>query len=98
MCPTFLVQSDKVTFWGKNKVYMVYAGLHKFTSVCPPIFECALVSTLRAYDDPENGNYANYTHYNGCMCNYTHHNMIISTVTFSAYYEDYCTNFELCVL
>ena len=26
-------------------------------------FECALVSTLETYDDPENGNYINYTNY-----------------------------------
>ena len=26
-------------------------------------FDCALVSTLETYDDPENGNYAHYTYY-----------------------------------
>jgi hypothetical protein len=26
-------------------------------------FECALVSTLETYDDPENGNYDFYIHY-----------------------------------
>jgi hypothetical protein len=26
-------------------------------------FECALVSTLETYDDPENGNYINYITY-----------------------------------
>ena len=36
-CPTFLVQSVEVTFWGEKKVYMVYTGLHRFTSVCPPM-------------------------------------------------------------
>jgi hypothetical protein len=29
-------------------------------------FDCALVSTLETYDDPENGNYVYYTYY----CNY----------------------------
>jgi hypothetical protein len=29
-------------------------------------FECALVSTMETYDDPENGNYVYYTYY----CNY----------------------------
>ena len=38
-CPTFLVQSGEVTFLGEKKVYMVYTGLHRFTSVCPPMFE-----------------------------------------------------------
>ena len=38
-CPTFLVQSVEVTFWGEKKVYMVYTGLHWFTSVCPPMYD-----------------------------------------------------------
>ena len=29
-------------------------------------FDCALVSTMETYDDPENGNYVRYTYY----CNY----------------------------
>jgi hypothetical protein len=34
-------------------------------------FDCAFVSTLETYDDPENGNYLYYTHY--CdYCNYLH--------------------------
>ena len=32
-------------------------------------FDCALVSTLETYDDPENGNYAYYTYYY-YYCNY----------------------------
>ncbi len=36
-CPTFLVHSGEVTFLGEKKVYMVYTGLHRFTSVCPPM-------------------------------------------------------------
>ena len=36
-CPTFFVQSVEVTFLGEKKVYMVYTGLHRFTSVCPPM-------------------------------------------------------------
>jgi hypothetical protein len=32
-------------------------------------FDCALVSTLETYDDPENGNYLYYTHY----CDYCHY-------------------------
>ncbi len=35
--PTFLVQSVEVTFSGEKKVYMVYTGLHRVTSVCPPM-------------------------------------------------------------
>ena len=37
--PTFLVQSVEVTFLGEKKVYMVYTGLHRFTSVCPPMIQ-----------------------------------------------------------
>ncbi len=29
-------------------------------------FDCALVSTLETYDDPENGNYVHYTYYVHC--------------------------------
>jgi hypothetical protein len=29
----------------------------------PKSFECALVSTLETYDDPESGNYINYITY-----------------------------------
>ena len=44
-------------------------------------FDCALVSTLETYDDPENGNYAHYTYYdnyffydnNSYYCNYLHY-------------------------
>ena len=32
-------------------------------------FDCALVSTLETYDDPENGNYVYYTYYY-YYCNY----------------------------
>jgi hypothetical protein len=32
-------------------------------------FDCALVSTMETYDDPENGYYLYYTHY----CNYCHY-------------------------
>ena len=38
-------------------------------------FDCALVSTLETYDDPENGNYmycADYTNYM-YYCNYTYY-------------------------
>ncbi len=33
-CPTFLVQSVDVTFFGQNKVYMVCAGLHPVAPRC----------------------------------------------------------------
>ena len=45
-CPTFLVQSGEVTFLGEKKVYMVYTGLHRFTSVCPPMYTCIYLYTL----------------------------------------------------
>ncbi len=35
-------------------------------------FDCALVLTLEAYDDPDNGNYCNYC-YN---CSYCHYNIL----------------------
>ena len=41
-------------------------------------FECALVSTLETYDDPNNGNYDYYTHY----INYIHD-------YYDVYYEYY---------
>jgi len=44
-CPTFLVQSGEVTFLGEKKVYMVYTGLHRFTSVCPPMFVQTSIGT-----------------------------------------------------
>ena len=31
-------------------------------------FECALVSTLETYDDPDNGNYINYINYDHYTC------------------------------
>ena len=38
-------------------------------------FECALVSTLETYNDPENGNYVYYFDYTNYMyyCNYTYY-------------------------
>ena len=33
-------------------------------------FECALVSTLETYDDPENGNYMHYINYIYCVTLY----------------------------
>ncbi len=33
-------------------------------------FDCAIVSTLEVYDDPDNGNYCNYFNY----CHHCHYN------------------------
>ncbi len=42
-------------------------------------FDCALVLTLEAYDDPGNGNYCRYSYY----CNYVYYN-------YFNYYLHYC--------
>jgi hypothetical protein len=47
---------------------LVCSGITPFsasatTDTGPKSFECALVSTLETYDDPENGNYMHYIHY-----------------------------------
>ncbi len=38
------------------------------TDIGSKSFECALVSTLETYDDPENGNYINYITYMCLVC------------------------------
>jgi hypothetical protein len=40
-------------------------------------FDCALVSTLETYDDPENGNYVHYTYYSNYV-NYSDYFTLIS--------------------
>jgi hypothetical protein len=35
-------------------------------------FDCALISTLETFDDPENGNYSDYTYY-GIYAHYGHY-------------------------
>jgi hypothetical protein len=47
-------------------------------------FDCALVSTLETYDDPENGNYVYYTYYIN-ICNYVLYGIL-------------CALWQLCIL
>ena len=55
-------------------------------------FDCALVSTLETYDDPENGNYVYYTYYIN-ICNYvlygTYYTSYVHYGNY-AYYSYYC--------
>ena len=55
-------------------------------------FNCALVSTLETYDDPENGNYVYYTYYIN-ICNYvlygTYYTSYVHYGNY-AYYSYYC--------
>ena len=46
---------------------------------CMAVIEYALDSTLESYDDPDNGNYAYYTHYSNIICNH-----------YYLYYHCYC--------
>jgi hypothetical protein len=54
--PPFLVQSVEVSFFfGRKLVYMVYTGLPKFTSICPPMkYRSGKTSCLRASQLPYN--------------------------------------------
>ena len=46
-------------------------------------FNCALVSTLETYDDPENGNYVHYTYYD----NYSFFIAIIAIIAITCSYN-----------
>ena len=54
----FVVSPD--TVWYYARVLLFFTA-----SAATDTFDCALVSTLESYDDPDNGNYINY-------CNYMH--------------------------
>ncbi len=55
----FIVSPDSV--WHARVLVLFSASA--MTDMGPKSFECALVSTLETYDDPDNGNYDDYTHY-----------------------------------
>ena len=58
-------------------------------------FDCALVSTMETYDDPENGNYVYYTYYYNYYnyCKYMTFIAIIAIIAFISYYSYYCNYF-----
>ena len=55
----FLVSPESV--WYARVLLLISASA--VTDTGSKSFDCALVSTLETYDDPENGNYAHYTNY-----------------------------------
>ena len=61
----FVVSPDSV--WYARVLLLFSASV--MTDTGSKSFDCALVSTLETYDDPENGNYMYYTYY----CNYCHY-------------------------
>jgi hypothetical protein len=61
----FVVSPD--TVWYASVLLLFSASA--MTDTGSKSFDCAFVSTLETYDDPENGNYLYYTHY----CNYCHY-------------------------
>ena len=55
----FVVSPDSVWY---ARVLLLFSAT-AMTDTGSKSFECALVSTLETYDDPDNGNYHNYIHY-----------------------------------
>ena len=60
----FVVSPD--TLWYARVLLLFSASA--MTDTGSKSFECALVSTLETYDDPENGYYINYIHYDDYTC------------------------------
>ena len=67
----FVVSPDTVWY---ARVLLLFSA-SAMTDTGSKSFECALVSTLETYNDPENGNYVYYFDYTNCMyyCNYTYY-------------------------
>ncbi len=63
----FVVSPDTVCY---ASVLLLFSA-SAMTDIGSKSFDCALVSTLEKYDDPENGIYLYYTHYCN-YCNYLH--------------------------
>ena len=59
-------------------VFLLFSA-SAMTDTGSKFFDCALVSTLETYDDPENGNYVHYTYYD----NYSFYDNY-------SYYCNYC--------
>jgi hypothetical protein len=57
----FFVSPDSV--WYARVLLLFSASAMTRTDTGSKTFECALVSTLETYDDPENGNYVHYSNY-----------------------------------
>ena len=60
----FIVSPDTVWY---ARVLLLFSA-SAMTDTGSKSFECALVSTLETYDDPENGNYINYINYDDYTC------------------------------
>ena len=60
----FVVSQDTVWY---ARVLLLFSA-SAMTDTGSKSFECALVSTLETYDDPENGYYINYIHYDDYTC------------------------------
>ncbi len=55
----FVVSPDTVWY---ARVLLLFSA-SAVTDTGSKSFDCALVSTLESYDDPDNGNYINYDNY-----------------------------------
>jgi hypothetical protein len=66
----FVVSPDSVWY---ARVLLLFSA-SAMTDTGSKSFECSLVSTLEAYDDPDNGNYDYYTYYRNYMHNYHYWN------------------------
>ena len=61
---TFVVSQDTVWY----ALVLLLFSASAMTDTGSKSFECALVSTLETYDDPENGYYINYINYDDYTC------------------------------
>ena len=80
----FVVSPDSVWY---ARVLLLFSA-SAMTDTGSKSFECALVSTLETYDDPENGNYDCYIHYINYY-NYKYYHYYWYYVYY-CYYADYC--------
>ena len=60
----FVVSPDTVWY----ALVLLLFSASAMTDTGSKSFECALVSTLETYDDPDNGNYINYINYEHYTC------------------------------
>ena len=63
----FVVSPESESVWYARVLLLFSASA--MTDTGSKSFDCALVSIMETYDDPENGYYLYYTHY----CNYCHY-------------------------
>ena len=82
----FVVSPDTVWY---ARVLLLFSA-SAMTDTGSKSFDCALVSTLETYDDPDNGNYFHYAHY----CNYCHYLHLFALWQLCILYQlllnDYC--------